>query len=53
MGLSVAGIAQSCGVPLHEAEAVLARLQQVEPAGLFARPLARFRPPRFATRLPR
>lgn len=40
LGLSVAGIAQSCGVPLPEAEAVLARLQQVEPAGLFARSLA-------------
>lgn len=40
LGLSVAGIAQSCGVPMAEAEAVLARLQQVEPAGLFARSLA-------------
>jgi len=40
LGLPIASIAGGCGVPLQDAEAVLARLQQVEPAGLFARSLA-------------
>ncbi|MDT8854284.1 RNA polymerase factor sigma-54 [Paracoccaceae bacterium Fryx2] len=40
LGTPVAEIAAACGVPEPAAEAVLARLQGLEPAGLFARSLA-------------
>ena len=39
LGRSVADIARDCGCALAEAEAVLAKLQGCEPAGLFARDL--------------
>lgn len=40
LGAPLAGLAARAGCTLAEAEAVLARLQQMEPAGLFARTLA-------------
>lgn len=40
LGAPLAGLAARAGCTLAEAEAVLARLQQMEPAGLFARSLA-------------
>lgn len=40
LGLSAEAVAANLGVPATVAEAVLARLQQFEPAGLFARNLA-------------
>lgn len=40
LGEPLAAIAAAAGCDLHRAEAVLARLQQAEPAGLFARSLA-------------
>lgn len=40
LGRSPAAIARDITAPLAEVEAVLARLQQIEPAGLFARDLA-------------
>ncbi|GAA0288024.1 RNA polymerase factor sigma-54 [Rhodovulum strictum] len=40
LGASVETVARDVGVPVAVAEAVLGRLQQLEPAGLFARNLA-------------
>lgn len=40
LGQPLADIAAALGVKLREAEAVLRRLQEIEPAGLFARDLA-------------
>ncbi|WP_243645047.1 RNA polymerase factor sigma-54 [Rhodovulum euryhalinum] len=40
LGASVETVARAAGVPVPVAESVLARLQQFEPAGLFARNLA-------------
>ena len=40
LGAEVAEVAEACGCSVAEAEAVLARMQQFEPAGLFARSLA-------------
>lgn len=40
LGVPLPAIARDCGVPLAELEAVLTRLQRMEPGGLFARTLA-------------
>lgn len=40
LGRPPAAIARACGVPLPELEVVLAQLQRLEPAGIFARSLA-------------
>lgn len=40
LGTELPEIARGCGVPLAEMEAVLRRLQTMEPSGLFARSLA-------------
>lgn len=40
LGAGIPALARACGVPAQEMESVLHRLQQLEPAGLFARSLA-------------